>query len=82
MDALTSAPVGIKTVQYFVFILSLGYKDPAPLTGHYGEHSFLKQPHTSRLELECIYCLTQLSGGYIQGVTGGTDQTSGGCSLC
>ena len=32
----------------------------------------------------CRYVLyyNTASGSYIQGVTGGTDQTSGGCSLC
>jgi len=33
--------------------------------------------------LDCIYvCVCVNKFVYIRGVTGGTDQTSGGCSLC
>ena len=34
------------------------------------------------LYLKCVFCVCVRACIYIQGVTGGTDQTSGGCSLC
>jgi len=38
----------------------------------------LRQPFVS-MEYMCIYIYIYI---YLRGVTGGTDQTSGGCSLC
>ena len=39
-------------------------------------------PVTGSLYLYLIYIYIYIYYIYIQGVTGGTDQTSGGCSLC
>jgi len=96
VGARFSAPAQTDPGDPAPYIVGTGSLPGVKLSGHGIDHPPLSNTEvTERVEL-CLYSLWPVLGQtlplsscvcvyiyiYIQGVTGGTDQTSGGCSLC